>query len=94
MVNSVPLLHLSLFFKRLLTYLCLQMRVVIMLFSLQYFSLLLILFVGLAAGVGLAYMFRQKIDTELHETMMAGFKQYKDNGTMSDVIDDFQSQVN
>ena len=42
---------------------------------------------------GTAYMFRQKIDLELHTTMRKGFEQYKDNGTVNKFIDDFQSQV-
>jgi len=60
---------------------------------LQYFSLLLVVFIGIGAGAGLSYAFRQKIDNQMHELMMEEFKQYTDNSTVKTVIDDMQSEV-
>ena len=61
----------------------------------QYFTLLLVLFVGLGAGAGLSYVYHQKIDDGLHGIMKAAFEKYGDGGNSSvdAVIDEIQSDV-
>lgn len=58
-----------------------------------YFSLLLLALVGLAAGVGLAYMYRGIIDRDLHDLLLKGLDKYNNDSVIRTAIDDMQREL-
>jgi len=59
----------------------------------QYFSVLLIAFVGLVASVALAVVYRGKISDSLHDALEEGLDKYDNDTGCQEAVDLMQSQV-
>jgi len=58
-----------------------------------YFSLMLLALIGLACGVGLAYMYRGIIDNKLHDAMVDSLKKYPNDTNVAKAIDEMQKEL-
>jgi len=59
----------------------------------QYFSVLLIAFVGLMASVALGVVYRVKISDSLHDALKEGLSKYDNDTECQEAVDLMQSQV-
>ena len=63
------------------------------LYSVQYFSVLLIAFVGLVAGTAVAVVYRGRISDTLHDALKDGLSKYDNDTGCQEAVDLMQSQV-
>ena len=68
-------------------------RDLLFVFAVQYFSLLLIAFIGVVAGVALAGIFHGKITNSLHGIMEVSLHKYDNDTGCQEAVDFMQSRV-
>jgi len=66
---------------------------VICFYVLQNFSLLLIAFVGIAAGIAVAVVYRDKLNEGLHDVLKEGLNKYDNDTGCQKAIDFMQTEV-